>query len=368
MMLVFSRWTMWALAGALFLGCEQPTGPLSLPAAVGRPTDASQGPRVGVIVARGGEVTVVPNTGKGFPGLPEQQLLRDDKLVTAANSFVVVQLHNGHLVRLGASQSNVVEMLAPFHDPPAGDDVEARFVRLLTPEERDDPKLSGAITRVAGWNTRMNASESFAALPAVEAPSPAPAPIARSAPQSPEAPAAAPAEAEEARAESADMPGTIRGGRVADAKSAPPPPPAPAKSEQAKPRPVDLPSKDDADEVMESKRAESPDVPPASPGGGSGAPAPEPPAQLPAQPKLPAQLKFTPMKFNGGARMVDLPEPFKSGAAALASCAGAGAKITGSVLLGKVIGLEVDGAKRCQGLVGKQTTLEDGTFQLTVNP
>ena len=66
--------------------------------------------------------------------------------------------------------------------------------------------------------------------------------------------------------------------------------------------------------------------------------------------------------------MVDLPEPFKSGAAALAKCAGAGAKVTGSVLQGKVSGLKVNGANKCQDLVGKATTLEDGTFELTVKP
>jgi len=365
MMLVFSRWMMWALAGALFLGCEQPSGPLSLPAAVGRPTDASQGPRVGVIVARGGEVTVVPSTGKGFPGLPEQQLLRDDKLVTAANSFVVVQLHNGHLVRLGASQSNVVEMLAPFHDPPAGDDVEARFVRLLTPEERDDPKLSGAITRVAGWNTRMNASESFAALPAAEASSAAaPPPIAPRAPSPQEAPGASPAR-DDAQAESESLPNSISGGRVADAKTAPAKP-SPTKNDQPKPRPAPAkieeakPSTDDADEVMEANESRSP-----SPGSDSGS---VPPGAPVASAQLPGQLKFTPAKASGGARLVDLPEPFKSGAAALASCAGAGAKITGTVLQGKVIGLRIDGAQRCQDLVGKTTKLEDGTFELTVKP
>ena len=38
---------------------------------------------------------------------------------------------------------------------------------------------------------------------------------------------------------------------------------------------------------------------------------------------------------------------------ALAKCAGAGAKVTGSVLQGKVSGLKVNGANKCQDLVGK---------------
>jgi hypothetical protein len=364
MMLVVSRWMMWALAGALFFGCEQPSGPLSLPPAVGRPDEASQGPRVGVIVARGGEVTIVPSKGSAFSGLPDRQLLRDDKLVTAANSFVVVQLHNGHFVRLGASQSNVVEMLAPFHDPPAGEDVEDRFVRLLTPEERDDPELSGAITRVAGWNTRMSAAESFAALPAVQKP-PMPEAPGSGAPRAPSvSQAPAPISAPEA-----DMAGNGEGrpaDEVESAKQSPKPAPkrreTESKSETRRPSPDDAGSKSKDSsapptDAPKAEEAEEAQVPPAAP------PAPAP-APAPAQ--LPGQLKFTPTK--GRARLVDLPEPFKSGAAALAKCAGAGAKVTGSVLQGKVSGLKVSGANKCQDLVGKATTLEDGTFELTVKP
>lgn len=363
MMLVVSRWMMWALAGALFLGCEQPSGPLSLPPAVGRPDEVSQGPRVGVIVARGGEVTIVPSKGAAFSGLPEEQLLRDDKLVTAANSFVVVQLHNGHFVRLGASQSNVVEMLAPFHDPPAGEDVEDRFVRLLTPEERDDPALSGAITRVAGWNTRMSAAESFAALPAVQQPPMPEAPGSGA----PRAPSVSQAPAPISASPQADMAGGE--GRLADeaepAKQSPKPAPkrreTESKSETRRPSPDDAESKSSKEssapptDAPKAEEAEEAQVPPAAP-----------PAPAPAPAQLPGQLKFTPAK--GRARMVDVPEPFKSGAAALAKCAGAGAKVTGSVLQGKVSGLKVNGANKCQDLVGKATTLEDGTFELTVKP
>lgn len=360
MLLVFSRWTMWVLAGALFLGCNEPTGPLSLPAAVGRPAEASQGPRVGVIVTRGGEVTIVPSKGKAFPGLPDQQLLRDDRLVTAADSFVVVQLHNGHLVRLGASQNNVVEMLAPFHDPPAADDVEARFVRLLTPAEREDPTLSGAITRVAGWNTRMNASESFAALPASEAPM-APPPVAPPPPTASPvtaSPGAASPEAEEqalardgVQGDAPDDEATV------DKKSreqAPPKPAPPAKiggsRKPAEPRP-------EAD--VEASRAKD--------DAGGGAPAGQSPPPLPPPPRLPGKLKFTPAS-GAAARMVDLPAPLKAGATALAACAGAGAKISGSVVAGRLSALKVDGKARCQELVGQASTLEDGTFELTVMP
>lgn len=366
MMLVVSRWMMWALAGALFLGCQQPSGPLSLPPAVGRPGEASQGPRVGVIVARGGEVTIVPSKGAAFPGLPEQQLLRDDKLVTAANSFVVVQLHNGHLVRLGASQSNVVEMLAPFHDPPAGEDVNDRFVRLLTPEERDDPQLSGAITRVAGWNTRMSASESFAALPAVEQRPPPPSPPMTEASGAGDAPPPAQAPAPITAAPQADMPGKIQGRPADESEPAKPnPSPAPKRREsESKSAQTRGPSPDDADDQTDKGKGSS--TPPTDAPKSEEAEAPPGSAPAPTPAQLPGQLKFTPAK--GGARQVDLPEPFKSGAAALAKCAGAGAKVTGSVLRGKVSGLKVNGANKCQDLVGKATTLEDGTFELTVKP
>lgn len=366
MMLVVSRWMMWALAGALFLGCQQPSGPLSLPPAVGRPGEASQGPRVGVIVARGGEVTIVPSKGAAFPGLPEQQLLRDDKLVTAAKSFVVVQLHNGHLVRLGASQSNVVEMLAPFHDPPAGEDVKDRFVRLLTPEERDDPQLSGAITRVAGWNTRMSASESFAALPAVETPPPPPPPPMTEAPGSGAgAPPPAQAPAPITAAPQADPQGRLAEEGSEPAKPSPKPAPKHRESE-SKSANTRRPGPADAEGSKEEDNGKGSTAPPADDSESQEPEAPPASAPVPASAQLPGQLKFTPAK--GAARQVNLPEPFKSGAAALAKCAGAGAKVTGSVLRGKVSGLKVNGANKCQDLVGKATTLEDGTFELTVKP
>jgi hypothetical protein len=349
MMLVFSRWTMWVLAGALFFGCNQASGPLSLPAAVGRPAEASQGPRVGVIVARGGEVTVVPSKGAGFPGLPEQQLLRDDKLVTAANSFVVVQLHNGHLVRLGASQSNVVEMLAPFHDPPAADDVEARFVRLLTPDERDDPQLSGAITRVAGWNTRMSASESFAALPTAEQANVEAAPrIAAGTPPSLQPDESSKNEEQESPPETDSNRDRGRPEGKSDKKSAssspPPPPPSPSKP---KADPVEIGG-----------------APGTGPDGGTAPPKDDGDS---APPRLPGTLKFRPAS-GGQAQTIALPEPLKSGAAALAQCAGAGAKITGSIKDHKLATLKVDGAPKCQQLLTKASTLEDGSFELTVTP
>jgi hypothetical protein len=371
MMLVCSRWTMWALAGALMLGCNQPTGALSLPAAVGRPDDVSQGPRVGVIVALGGQVTIAPSKGKGFPGRPDQQLLRDDRLVTAGNSFVVVQLHNGHLVRLGADQSNVVEMLAPFHDPQAGEDVEARFVRLLTAEERDNPALSGAITRVAGWNTRMSASQSFAPLPAPERAKempPAPAPVSAEPPPDRQGQPGAPAPKNDEGygSSAADKP-------VADTKNvpleppgAPPKPPAaPAKEEapakkKAPPKPEAPVDKDDA------TAKQGPASPAESEHAGDGpSPAQAPGAKTPPAPYLPTEVAFR--RASGGqAHTEKLPEPLKSGATGLALCAGAGAKITGIVKGGKLTTLKVDGQLKCQTLVGKASTLPDGNFELIV--
>lgn len=362
---------MWLLAGALVLGCNEPTGPLSLPAAVGRPDEASQGPRVGVIVTLGGQVTIVPSKGKAFPGLPDQQLLRDDKLVTAADSFVVVQLHNGHLVRLGASQNNVVEMLAPFHDPKAGEDVEDRFVRLLTPDELKDPALSGAITRVAGWNTRMSASQSFAALPTTEMAkssesvrvaspdSPGDSPGAQGSPAPPPAPPGG--EAKESIRE-----------KDSDAKNASSPrvdtKPAPAKIEESR-KPVDesrrSPGTDN--ELGSSANTGKGSVSPTDDDGAGDVPppaqAPEP--EAPSAPHLPAKVAFRPAA-GGQAHTENLPEPLRTGGPALAVCAGAGAKITGTVKGGKLTTLKVDGQLKCQTLVGKASTLPDGTFELTV--
>ena len=363
MMLMCSKWTMWVLAGALMLGCNQPTGPLSLPAAVGRPDDASQGPRVGVIVT--GRVTIVPSKGNPFPGLLGQQLLRDDKLVTAADSFVVVQLHNGHLVRLGASATKVVEMLAPFHDPQAGEDLGARFVRLLTPDERNDPALSGAITRVAGWNTRMSASQSFAALP-----TPEPAKALDTVSAQPEVPGVSPTPVNHQ-----GYGGSAAAASVADSKQlgVNKAPLAPAKTEESN-RPVDGSerSPNDGAKKSTSKNGKSSNragsgpsdeeevgghVPPA-------APVPSEPESTPA-PRLPAKVAFRPAS-GGQAHTENLPEPLRTGGAALAACAGAGAKITGTVKGGKLVTLKVDGKVMCQTLVGKASTLADGNFELTV--
>ncbi len=371
-MLVFSRWMMLVLAGTLALGCNQGSGPLSLPAAVGRPAEASQGPRVGVIVAMGGGVTIVPSKGPAYMGLPDQQLLRDDSLVTAADSFVVVQLHNGHLVRLGANQRNVVEMLASFHDPKAGDDAEARFVNLLKPDERDDPALRGAITRVAGWNTRMSAAQTFAALPP---PAPTTAPPAPTTPAEESAPIQATAptpERLEARGEpmpASDQP-TADGAPRSDAKAprrelpgAPAPESKPAKAKDApakNQRPTDGP--------LGGVGAESDDDAVGGLGSGTGPKSSSAPAPAPASaPELPSKLKFTPAS-GGAAQLLDLPATLKSGGAALAQCAGAGAKIKGRVKDHQLVELTVDGVAKCQALVGKANTLADGSFELTVTP
>jgi len=69
---------------------------------------------------------------------------------------------------------------------------------------------------------------------------------------------------------------------------------------------------------------------------------------------------------GGGMQDIDLPEPLKAGATALAACAKAGTKITGTVRGGKLFTLQVNGAKLCQTLVGKASTLADGNFELTV--
>ena len=172
MMRVLSRLAGWMLGAALTMGCDGAAPTPGLPA-IGRPEGTSQGPRAAVVVAMRGDVSVEPSelaSGTSFPARPELQLLRDDRLVVGPRSFVLVALHNGHIVRLNEGSRLRVDAMAAFADPPAGTGIEQRFADALSPAERDDVELRGAITRVAGWNTRMSAAETIALQSAQSAP------------------------------------------------------------------------------------------------------------------------------------------------------------------------------------------------------
>lgn len=348
----FSRLAALMLGGVLWAaGCGgEPAGPLTMPPAVGRPEGTSQGPRVAVIVAARGGVTIVPRTGANFTGGPHRQLLRDDTIVVAADSFVVVELYNRHLVRLKPNERYVVEMLAGFHDPPAGDDLEARFMGMLEPAERDDEALRGAIGRVAGWNTRKTAAETIAPLPLPPRDAdelaggdiPTAPPARSNAGDEPESPAVG-GSGEFGRGKPADPLGRDDGAPVADARAGEP---------SKRPETESSPEPDTSRPRAESKKASDA----------------QPDAEAGPALDLEDRVTFTPA--GGGTPLkLSLPQVLRPGRAALASCAGAGATIVAQVKDRKLVALTVGGDPRCQkGLLGKKVGLADGSFELRVTP
>lgn len=157
------------LAGVLAAaGCEgrSPVDAETQPAAVGRPEDATAGPRVGIVVMATPDVQVVPSRGAAFTAKVETMLVRDDRLVTGpgADSFVIVELYNGHLVRFGSGTDTRIEKIAVFSAERAKKDAAQKFEAMLrSDEEREE--VRGAISRVAGWNSRLTAAETIATLP-----------------------------------------------------------------------------------------------------------------------------------------------------------------------------------------------------------
>lgn len=361
------------LGGVLWLGAcgGGDSGPLSMPAAVGRPAGASQGPRVAVVVAARGGVTIVPRAGENFAGEAGRQLLRDDTVVVGAGGFAVIELYNHHLVRLKPNERYVVEMLAGFHDPPAGDDLEARFLRLLGDGERDDDELRGAIGRVAGWNTRMTAAETIAPL------------------QQPRSPEPAEASSDAKREGPGDpQPGGAELGRLDRANLDTPPErdgnagagPEDAAGVGASDRPRDDRKTDPRKTAPTTDPTPEKSTPPPSTD-----PAPDknmPPAQKKSESKesdddvgssaaagdLPDRVRFKPAS-GGAAQTVSLPKPLKDARKALAKCAGAGAEIVAEVKGHKLVALTVGGQPRCQdGLIGQAVGLADGAIELRVTP
>ena len=359
-MRVLSRLAGWMLGAALVSGCTgagEATGPGSGLPAVGRPAAASQGPRVAVVAALRGDVKVEPGAGPAFAAVSELQLLHDDRLVVGPDSFVLVALHNGHVVRLNAGTDLRVDAMATFHDPPAGTDLEQSFAQLLSPTEREDVALRGAITRVAGWNTRMSAAETIA-------------PQAPPTPQKPEVKlegaadgrAADAAEAPSGGAsprlpELADAPADALGGAGSVAAPEQRPPvrdvPTEAKKSSKSQAPAG-PAKASEDDASESTQPPS-----------AGAKQPAPPTGLDL-PKFVVHQR----DLDGQRTRVSLPGPFTLVRAELAACAGAGTKIRGRIAGKKLVELQLDGATRkcVPGLIGKAVALEDGWIEMTVTP
>ena len=374
LMRVLSRLAGWMLGAALVVGCSgEGTGPTSGLPAVGRPPGASQGPRVAVVVAFRGTVTVEPSPlgeGATFPAVPELQLLRDDRLVVGPDSFVLVALHNGHVVRLNAGASLRVDAMATFDDPPAGTDLEESFARLLSPSERGDAELRGAITRVAGWNTRMSAAETVA-------PQPPQAPPLMQRPSARIEDDARPVTQDPADASGAEQPsGQVAADRPMDSLGAagtvePPQRRSPTAKD-------DAPSTDDTDVKKPTGS------PPAAPSGGSTKPGdknndkakaePEAESTSSEKPSPPRSLDLPKIVVHrsddGKLLRVSLPGPFVVVRAELASCAGPGAQIRGRIAGKKLVELRIGASptKCVPGLIGKAVALTDGWIEMTVKP
>lgn len=347
------------LGAALTSGCDAAAPAAGLPA-IGRPEGTSQGPRAAVIVAMRGDVSVEPSelaSGTSFPALPELQLLRDDRLVVGPHSFVLVALHNGHIVRLNEGSRLRVDAMAVFADPPAGTDIEQRFADALSPAERDDVELRGAITRVAGWNTRMSAAETIAPQSAQSPPLPQDVSEPTGAATVKVAdtkPSQAPLRGPPARdSKPTDDPKDGAGGseRKSGAKrplkSKKPTPPSPPQDDAPTPKP-------EADEEQKGKQSSK------SPGTKKSS----------SSKALDLPIKVDHSDLQGKRTRVDLPGSLQTVRVELAECAGAGAKIRAQVRGKRLVALEVNGvASKCvPGVIGKTVAQPDGWLEMTVQP
>ncbi|MBL9099916.1 MAG: hypothetical protein JNL82_03105 [Myxococcales bacterium] len=369
------------LGGWLLTGCDRGGGGGSAaesevvdagaqPLAIGRPADASTGPRVGVVVAATADVRVLPSQGAPFQASEGTMLVKDDRLTTGpgADSFVVVELYNGHVVRFNQSASIVVAGISVFDAPRAGDDLEARFEKVLRPEEQGDTHLRGAISRVAGWSSRMTATETIAALPSPPA---APPPI----------------EAlEDIKSGGTEMKGPGDPGPLADSKKASDPKDDPRRptsptnplggDEPPQPNARDHSPDDGSTTPPEPTKPEpDPKAPemtpePKTPEPKKMDPKPEPDADTDSsKPELDltSTVTFTPDK--GVESKEKLPAGLSVGRRKLAECAGAGAKIRARVEKKVIVKIEVVGSgKKCTEGVGRGVDLADGWLELRVEP
>jgi len=354
------------------------------PLAIGRPADASTGPRVGVVVAATADVRVLPSQGAPFQASEGTMLVKDDRLTTGpgADSFVVVELYNGHVVRFNQSASIVVAGISVFDAPRAGDDLEARFEKVLRPEEQGDTHLRGAISRVAGWSSRMTATETIAALPSPPA---APPPI-------DERKSAEPGGVEAKGPDDGDPgDGGVGPGPLGDSKKAsnskhdpkdatsptnpmggdePPQPNARDHSPDDGSTPPPEPTKPEPDPKAPEMTPEPKTPEPKTPEPKKMDPKPEPDADTDSsKPELDltSTVTFTPDK--GVASKEKLPAGLSVGRKKLAECAGAGAKIRARVEKKVIVKIEVVGSgKKCTEGVGRGVDLADGWLELRVKP
>jgi len=355
--------------------CEAVATAPSEPAA-GRPAGVSEGLRAAVVVAVVGAATVQPSTGAAYPAGPDQELLADDTIVTAADGFVMLELHNGHVVRVRSDEGLRVDKTAAFGEPAAAGALADRLAAALSSGEARDPRLQVA-ARVAGWNMRMTSARTFGVQqepPRTEekakddAPeagelggsaeragpvSSAPSPGGAAAPAPPPDPGAAP-EADPVvdtkaakNTRPADKEGTTR--------------PRPDPSQQADPSPSPSPSPSPTPTTPKPAPAE-----PASPTDSSTKKQSKAP-ELDVSLDLPESVDFTP---DGGVKgNVGLPGPLRARRLELALCAGKGVRIRGRVQGGKLVKLEFPGAEKCgAGIIGGTVALKDGWLELRVKP
>lgn len=355
------------LVGLLTLGCggggQAELGPNAQKPAVGRPDGVSGGPRVGVVVIASKDVRVQPSRGAAFPAQQGVMLVRDDRLVTAADpgSFVVVELYNGHLVRFNQATETVIEKIAVFDAPRAGDDLAKRFEKVLRPEELGDDRMRGAISRVAGWNSRMTAAETIAVLPAERLDASPPPPPARD--------GKAESKAEQSRGnlepESAPAPEDAPGPEDSTAPLADP---------QANKLPTGRTPPSKSDRLDEddgvgshgkaSKRAEEPDTEESKKSSEGDKPRTPGDVDDGAGLDLPESVHFKPEK--GAARTVKLPLALAMEREQLAGCAGRGAQLRAHVVKGLIKEIVVDNGRKCSLETSRALTLEDGWLEMRV--
>lgn len=298
------------------------------PPAVGRPERATAGPRVGVIVVATPGVQVEPREGPAFAATQGTMLVRSDRLAlgSAADSFAVVELYNGHLVRLSQGADVVVEKLAVFDAPPAGDDLAQRFEKMLRKEELADKDLRGAISRVAGWNSRMTAAETIATMPSKREMPTAPPAIEMSEPSK----GKGPRDPQDGPAEEGDGPQLDAAGNLGDIAG-------PSKNRKDPTRDKEpTPQSDPAD----TKKKSSDTVP-----------------------DLPDRVGFKP--DDKAMKEIDLPQELKAERKALAACAGRGATVKVRVMHGEIQKIEVSDGKKCS-LSVKKLQMDDGVLQMEV--
>lgn len=347
MMRISSMLVGWAVAAGLLAvsACETAATVPHEPA-LRRPSEASQGLRAAIVVAVAGTATIKPMQGAPFDAAPDQELLADDTVVTAGDGFVMLELHNGHIVRMRSGDGLRVDRTAAFGEPAAAGALADRLAMALSKEETSDPRLQVA-ARVAGWNMRMSSAQTFGVQ---QAP--------RVAEMNMSGGSTKPPGGESAAEPAADRVLGREEAKVPDGDKEVSPPAA-SKDEKSSPR--------------------SPPPPPrqSPPPPGDAAPQPEhsDPKKSSESPELddgavldlPGSVDFRP---DGGAkRSVGLPEPLKAKRRELAVCAGRGTQIRAQVKGKKLVKLEVAGADKCSaGIVGGAIALEDGWLELRVTP